>query len=269
MTLFDPPENAAELLREALAERKRVALFLDYDGTLREIERDPRAAKPTDETYELLDLLQQQENVDVTIISGRTSDDLMAWFGERDIGLIAEHGAAVRRLGTRDWEQLDRNVSYRWKDEIRHVLRLYEQSTPGSSVEEKRTSLVWHHRKTDPEFGTWKANQLMHELGTMLANQPVKIRHGRKIVEVTAEQVSKGGAVRRMLSERRYDLMLVAGDDLTDESMFEIEAPGFISIKIGLEPSRARYHLRDPATFRQFLRDAIAAAEPTVEAATA
>jgi hypothetical protein len=42
-----------------------------------------------------------------------------------------------------------------------------------------------------------------------------------------------------------------------------------VSIKIGREPSRARYHLRDPAVFRQFLRDAIAAAQPTVEAATA
>jgi trehalose 6-phosphate synthase/phosphatase len=269
MALFDPAENAAELLRSAVAEQKRVALFLDYDGTLREIERDPRTARPTAETYELLELLQQQENVDVTIISGRTAADLQAWFGDRDIGLIAEHGAAVRRHGAQDWEQLDRNVSYRWKEEIRHVLRLYEQSTPGSSVEEKRTSLVWHHRKTDPEFGTWKANQLMHELGTMLANQPVKIRHGRKIVEVTAEQVSKGGAVRRLLSEKRYDVMVCAGDDLTDESMFEIEAPGFISIKIGTEPSRARYRLRDPATFRQFLRDAVAAGEPTIATATA
>jgi trehalose 6-phosphate synthase/phosphatase len=97
----------------------------------------------------------------------------------------------------------------------------------------------------------------------------VKIRHGRKIVEVTAEQVSKGGAVRRLLSEKRYDVMACVGDDLTDESMFEIEAPGFISIKIGLEPSRARYRLRDPAAFRQFLRDAVAAGQPALTSATA
>ena len=265
MALFAPPEEAAEQLRDALAQNKRVALFLDYDGTLREIERDARAAKPTAELIALIALLRARKNVDVTLISGRTAEDLEAWFGELDIGLVAEHGAAVRRAGTREWEQLDRNVSYHWKDEIRGVLRLYEQSTPGSSVEEKRTSLVWHHRKTDPEFGTWKANELMHELSTMLANEPVKIRHGRKIVEVTAEQVSKGIAVRRLLSEKQYDFILCAGDDQTDESMFEIEAASFVavaadfvSIKVGSYPSRARFRMRDPAAFRDFLTQAFA-----------
>lgn len=262
MTQFDHPEKAAELLRDAFSQGKRIALFLDYDGTLREIERDARAAKPTEEIVALLDLLERHDNVDATVISGRAPEDLEAWFGDRDIGLIAEHGAAVRRAGTREWAQLDRNISYAWKDEIRGVLRLYEQSTPGSSVEEKRTSLVWHHRKTDPEFGTWKANELMHELSTMLANEPVKIRHGRKIVEITADQVSKGGAVRRLLSEKQYDVTLCAGDDQTDESMLEIKGPGFVSIKVGSGPSHARFRLRDPAAFRQFLMQVFADAAP-------
>lgn len=254
----DDPENATEQLRDAVAAGKRVALFLDYDGTLREIEREPRAAKPTAEIRSLLDELRQHDNIDVTLISGRTPHDLESWFGPSQIALIAEHGAVVRRRDGDEWEQWDRDVSYAWKDEIRDLLRLYEQSTPGSWVEEKRTSFVWHHRNTDPEFGTWKANQLTHELGTMMANEPVKIRHGRKIVEVTSSEVSKGAAIRRLLHENDYDLILCAGDDQTDESMFGIDAPKFISIKVGQEPSRARYRLRDPAAFRKFLLDAIA-----------
>ena len=51
--------------------------------------------------------------------------------------------------------------------------------------------------------------------------------------------------------------MLCAGDDQTDESMFEIDAPNFISIKIGPEPSRARFRLRDPAAFRNFLAEVL------------
>ena len=112
MTLFDPPENAAELLRNALAERKRVALFLDYDGTLREIERDPRAAKPTRGDVCVArpaPAAGERRRHDHQRPHGRR---LEAWFGDRDIGLIAEHGAAVRRPGAREWEQLDRNVSY-------------------------------------------------------------------------------------------------------------------------------------------------------------
>ena len=253
-------ESAAEQLREAIASEERVALFLDYDGTLREMEREPRAAKPTDEIRGLLEQLNEHEQIDLFIVSGRSHQDLESFFPEPIFGCVAEHGAAIRRAGQADWEQWDRDVSYAWKDEIRDVLRLYEQSTPGSWVEEKRTSLVWHFRNTDPEFGTWKAHQLTHELGTMMANEPVKIRQGRKIVEITSAEVSKGGAIRRLLHERDYAAVLCAGDDQTDESMFELDAANLISVKIGSEPSRARFRLRDPAAFRAFLGELFAEA---------
>jgi trehalose 6-phosphate synthase/phosphatase len=249
--------RAANRLRDALARGKQVTLFLDYDGTLREIEREPRAARPSAEIREVLQRLSARKNVDLTLISGRSREDLNAWFPDERFAIIAEHGAIVRRAGAREWEQWDRDVSYAWKDEIRELLRLYEQSTPGSRVEEKRTSLVWHYRNTDPEFGSWKANQLTHELGVMMANKPVKVRQGRKIVEVTAAGISKGAAVRRLLQEKRPDLVLCAGDDQTDESMLEMEGDNLISIKVGPEPSRARFRVRDPAELRKLLRDAL------------
>ncbi len=249
----EDPERAAEQLRNSVASGKRVALFLDYDGSLREIEREPRAAKPTAEIRALFNQLRRHENVDLAVISGRTRDDLQSWFPITNMTLIAEHGAVVRRCGSDDWQQSDSNVSYGWKDEIRGVFRLYQESTPGSWIEEKRTSLVWHYRNTDPEFGTWKANQLAHELGTLMANEPVKIRQGRKIVEVVSAAVSKAGAIRQLLRESSYEVVLCAGDDQTDESMFEMDVPDLISIKIGREPSRAKYRLRDPAVFRKFL----------------
>jgi trehalose 6-phosphate synthase/phosphatase len=251
---LESTDVAAEELQLALAAEGRIAIFLDYDGTLREIEREPRAAKPTPEINELLEQLGAHEQVEVFIVSGRSHQDLETFFPDPRFACVAEHGAAVRRAGQLDWEQWDGDVSYAWKDEIRDLLRLYEQSTPGSWVEEKRTSLVWHYRKTDPEFGTWKAHQLAHELGTMMANEPVKIRQGRKIVEVVSSEVSKGIAIRRLLHERDYAAVVSAGDDQTDESMFEIDVPNFITIKIGPEPSRARFRLRDPAAFRAFLR---------------
>jgi trehalose-6-phosphatase len=85
-----------------------------------------------------------------------------------------------------------------------------------------------------------------------MANEAVEIRHGRKIIEVSAAKVSKGAAVRRLLKEHPYELALCAGDDQTDESMFEIEAPRLISIKVGPHASRAKYRLANPAGFRKF-----------------
>ncbi len=254
----EDPRQAGLLLREVLASGKRIALFLDYDGTLREIEREPRHATPTTQIRTLLEALVRQKNLDVFLISGRSHQDLEFFFPQPVFACVAEHGAAIRRPGEQTWERWDRDVSYAWKDEIREILHLYELSTPGSWIEEKQTSLVWHHRKTDPEFGTWKANQLTHELGAMMANEPVKIRQGRKIVEITSSEVSKGVAIRRLLHEHNYGAVLCAGDDQTDENMFEVDAPNFVAIKVGLEPSRAKYRLADPAAFRKFLGETFA-----------
>ncbi len=251
-----PIEEAAVEIKAVRSAGKPMALFIDYDGTLREIEREPKAAQPTVAIYALLQRLSDLAGVDLTIISGRKSNDLETWFGEMPFHLVAEHGAFIRRRGQREWAEMVQNLSLTWKDELREVLKLYEQSTPGSFLEEKRMSLVWHYRKTDPEFGSWKARQLVDELGAMMANEPVTIRHGRKIVETTAAQISKGSAVRLLIEEKPYGLVLCAGDDATDESMFVTETPNLISIKVGHEPSRAKYRLRDPAAFRKFLGDA-------------
>lgn len=250
-------DAAARRLAEAIRAGQKVALFLDYDGTLREFERDPDAARPTAEIRALFARLAAVPNLDVTLISGRKAEDLEAFIGEGRFGLIAEHGASVRRPGAQEWEQTDGQISYAWKEQVRPVLRLYEESLPGSRVEEKRTSLVWHYRRADPEFGEWTANQLAEQLGAMTANTPVQVRHGQKIVEIVSAQVSKGTAVSRCLQEEKPTLALCAGDDATDESMFALEGDNLIAVKIGAGPTKAQCRLPDPVAFRRFLQEAI------------
>ena len=252
---------AAARLRDALGSGQRVAMFLDYDGTLREIVRDPAAARPSDAARALLDALAAHKNLAVTVISGRTPDDLDSFLGSYPFGLVAEHGASVRAPGGKAWERRDEQVDYGWKALVRPILRLYEEATPGSAVEEKRSSLVWHYRRVDAEFGAWKANQLAETLGAMTANAPVQVRHGRKIVEVVSTEVSKGMAASRILDHlpegEQPALVLCAGDDTTDESLFTVAAESLISIKVGDGPTAARYHVADPAALRRFLLEAL------------
>jgi trehalose 6-phosphate synthase/phosphatase len=249
--------EALRRLAAAIRSGRRVAMFLDYDGTLREIVNNPADATLTPDVRALLERLRGLANVEATIISGRTPTDLDGFVGGFPFGLIAEHGAAVRPPGSSEWEQLDRNVSYHWKAEVLRVLQLYEASTPGSRVEDKRTSLVWHYRQADPEFGQHKAMELTEELSTIAANEPVQIRHGRKIVEVTPSHVNKGAAVMRLLGDGAYDLVLAAGDDTTDESMFRLDLANFITIRVGDGETQARCRLPNPAALRGFLLRAI------------
>ncbi len=251
--------EAREQVEQALSAGKRIALFLDYDGTLREIELDPRAATPNAGIESLLHRLGQQPNVDVTVISGRSQEDLEAFLGGHPFRLIAEHGASLRGPGKKEWERSDRNINYAWKEELLAILRLYEQATPGSTIEEKHSSIVWHYRKADEGFGAWKANQLTEELSALTANNPIKVRHGKKMVEVTAAGNNKGAAVARVLEQNdNYEVALCAGDDLTDESMFELSSPRLLTIKVGSGPTQARFRVSDPATFRQFLDSLLA-----------
>jgi trehalose 6-phosphate synthase/phosphatase len=88
----------------------------------------------------------------------------------------------------------------------------------------------------------------------------VKVRHGRKIVEATASHISKGAAVAQLLAEKAYDVVLVAGDDTTDESMFALasdERP-VLTVHVGQGDTAAAYRLADPATFRRFLANTLA-----------
>jgi trehalose 6-phosphate synthase/phosphatase len=257
----DLAAQAKRRVSHTLGRRGNVAMFLDYDGTLREIERSPEAARPNAQTRALLDQLQHHRGIDVTIISGRTPDDLESFLGDYEFGLVAEHGAVIRRPHQRRWEQLDRNVSYAWIEDALPVLRLYERATPGSFIERKRTSLVWHYRRTDPQFGSWKARALVSEIATLIANLPLKVRHGKKIVEITSTEVNKGSAMLHVLEQLKPDLVLCAGDDVTDEDMYTLDVRNLVSIHVGLEDTRASLSLPSPAAFRRFLADAIAEAQ--------
>jgi trehalose 6-phosphate synthase/phosphatase len=249
-------KEASDQIRRAIESEEKIALFLDYDGTLREIEVEPSAATPNLAIETLLRRLEQKPNLDITILSGRSETDLAAFFGSFSFRLIAEHGASWRQPGKKSWERPDHKLKYAWKDKLLPILRVYEQATPGSMVEEKPSAIVWHYRKADEEFGAWKANRLTQELSALAANQPIKVRHGKKMVEVNAADINKGAAVARVLEKLpNYGIAICAGDDLTDEGMFELTLPRLLTIKVGPGLTQARFRIADPAAFRQFLGD--------------
>ena len=176
--------DVAGQLAGALEEGRKVALFLDYDGTLREIVADPHQAGPTAEMRTLFDGLAARREVEVTVVSGRKARRPRPF--SRRVSVRPRRRA--RRGGPasgrdKDWEWQDEEIGDAWKADVRRILRLYEEATPGSRVEEKRTSLVWHYRRADEEFGAWKARQLAEELGR---------HHGRRAGAGAPRQEDRG-----------------------------------------------------------------------------
>jgi len=140
---------------------------------------------------------------------------------------------------------------------VADILLHYADLTPGSFVEEKNASVAWHYRGAEPEFGEWKAHQLVVELQEMLSNLPVEISHGIKIVEVSSILINKGIFMQRMKSLNGCERVLCAGDDDTDEAMFRAAGPKDISIKVGPGDTAANYRVPSPRALRDFLARAL------------
>ena len=233
---------------------QRRALFLDYDGTLAEFKRIPENAAPSGEVEKILFSLSRQNQFDVYITSGRKREEMDRWFSKFGLNLIAEQGFCYKEKNVEDWVFITHEADLSWKDNLRDFLKPYTGMTPGSFLEEKTASFVWHYQNSDPDFGIWKAHQLVSELQDMLSNLPVKIHHGKKNVVIASVHANKGAMVSHLMAMKNYDIALCIGDDDTDESMFRLSDPKTIGIKVGAgKETGADFQYHSPKALLIFL----------------
>jgi trehalose 6-phosphate synthase/phosphatase len=230
-------------------------LLLDYDGTLVPFAPRPTDAVPPEGLPAILARLCASRRHRVAIVSGRPRDHLERFLGGvPGLWLAAEHGAVLRNPATGEWSALRPTSPPLWKPRVMPVLEHFVDRTPGSFVEEKEYSLVWHFRMADPEFGEWLANELAANLEEMLAETELRAVRGHKSVEVRLSWANKGEVVRCIESAGAApDFRLALGDDRTDEDLFEALPPDAWTIHVGPGHSRARHHLGTPADVRRLL----------------
>lgn len=245
------PEFAGKLTK-AYAKSKRRLLLLDYDGTLTSFTDRPEMAKPSNKILMLLKLLSRKRKNEVVIISGRGKEILSQWFGKLDLGLVAEHGVWFKEK-KQIWK-LTEPLRNEWKDQIRPVFELSVDRTPGSFIEEKEYSLVWHYRKADPKLAMIRAGELKNALLHLTDSLNLGILEGSKVIEVKGIGINKGHAALRWISKENWDIIIAIGDDWTDEDMFEILPEKAYSIKVGMGITKARFTIHYPYEVRKLLK---------------
>jgi len=244
-------EMKSKLIDDYLQGNNRLIL-LDYDGTLVPFAEKPEKAEPDNELLRLVKALTRDIKNEVVIVSGRDKGTLDKWFGSLNVGLIAEHGVWIKEKGE-SWKMIE-PLRIDWKEEIRPFLELYADRTPGSFIEEKEFSLVWHYRKADPELSLIRTRELIDDLVNLTANLNLQVLEGNKVVEVKNAGINKGRATLRWIAKEGWDFILAVGDDWTDEDIFEILAETAYSIKIGLGPSKAKFNLESVTDVRLLLK---------------
>lgn len=242
-------------IRDAYVQAGRRMLVLDYDGTLVPFAKLPQQAEPSQAVVDLLAELASDPRNRVALISGRSAESLGRWFGKiAQLCLVAEHGAELKRPSASTWESVRPQAPTAWKTTVMPILEHFVDRTPGSFVEEKKYALVWHYRMAEPEFGEWLANELVSMLEAMLAETELRAFRGEKIVEVKPVWANKGEAIEWLLRDfPGPDFVLAAGDDRTDEDLFE-RAPGNAwTVHVGPGPTRASFVVTDLRVLRGVL----------------
>jgi trehalose 6-phosphate synthase/phosphatase len=241
-----------EIAHQANLAARRLFL-LDYDGTLMPIMNNPKQVIPDRALKDLLMGLNLRAEDHVMILSGRSKSDLETWLSDTGVSLVAEHGAWAKLNGAKSWRCFSSDISVVWKKDVHEVLGKFVEKIPGSYVEEKEFSLVWHFRRSEPESADTAAKDLIFHLLSAIGEHLIRIVPGNRSIEIRCIGVGKGSFAKREIDFSKFDFVLVAGDDLTDEDVFNVAPDKAISIKVGPGFSKAKFRAKDHLELRKLL----------------
>lgn len=232
--------DSLDEIQNLYSKSSRRLIVLDYDGTLVPLEKKPELAIPDTKLIETLKLFAADKRNNIVISSGRDSEFLDKWFSEIDLNLAAEHGAFFKEHGK--WHQ-NMKTEFPEDEEIMEILRKTTDKTPGSKIEIKKNSVVWHYRNCDKWLSELRQQQLLNNLMFPCTKLNLQIMRGNKVIEIKTVGVDKGVEARRLIEADNYDFIMAMGDDITDEDMFRAMPPEAITIKVGSISDHARYSL--------------------------
>ncbi|ONK55695.1 uncharacterized protein A4U43_C10F60 [Asparagus officinalis] len=262
------------------AKYKKIALFLDYDGTLSPIVDNP------DHAFMSSAMRTAVRNVakhfPTAIISGRSRDKVCEFVGLTELHYAGSHGMDIM-VPLRELESTtDHPNSIRSTDKqevipfqpaseflpmIDEVFRSLVENTndiEGATVENNKFCVSVHYRLVDEELWPMIA-EIVHDI---LKGYPkLKLTHGRKVLEIRPViDWNKGKAVEFLLESlglnNRDDVLpIYVGDDITDEDAFKVLREGNCGYGILVssvpKESNASYSLRDPSEVKGFLKSLV------------
>jgi trehalose-phosphatase len=199
---------------------REAALFLDYDGTLTPIVKDPDRADLPESMRRALESVA--ELCSVGIISGRDLKDIKARVDVEGITHAGSHGFEIHGPGDRRFTAEEAEGFLPYLDQAEAALRDRTGSIPGALVERKAFSIAVHFRNVDEE-NTEAVEKAVD--GTLDEVSRLRKGYGKKVFELQPDMDwNKGKALLWILEELGLDRPGVwpvyVGDDVTDEYAF-------------------------------------------------
>ena len=239
----------------ARIEGKRLAVFLDYDGTLTPIVEDHTKADLGEDMRKAVAELARKATIG--IVSGRDLEDLKSRVGLDGVFLAGSHGFDI--AGPKGWhETLQMGVDFLPDlDGAERVLRESVEAVERAVVERKKFSIAVHYRRVRPE----EVGRIEEAVDRALdEHQRLRKGRGKKVLQIRPRiDWDKGRAVDWLLERLELDrsdvLPIYLGDDVTDEDAFRRLAGRGITLAVrdGERHTAADFALADPDDVRRFL----------------
>lgn len=243
----DALEHTGEIAQRLAG--RRLALLLDYDGTLTPIVRRPEEATLDPALQHRLEQLAGR--CTVAIVSGRDRRDVQQMVQVDSLIYAGSHGFDIQGPGLRmEHQQAQRSLPD--LDRAEAMLRSQLQGVPAARVERKRFAIAVHFREVSEQIDVQRIQQTVQDVQQQLPS--LRTMGGKKIFELQPDVPwDKGQAVLWLVRQLGLDsadvLIVYIGDDVTDEHAFRALAqhPSGLGIRVG-EPdpaSSAAYHVQD------------------------
>ncbi|MDZ7642926.1 MAG: trehalose-phosphatase [Woeseiaceae bacterium] len=228
-----------------------IALFLDIDGTLLEIEDRPERVRSSGALTRLLERVCGRLDGALALISGRTIAEIDRVFEPGRFPAAGAHGVEYRLPGGDIKFHTDLVVP----DDAEQRLRQVTERIDGAFVERKNHGIALHYRQNPGARDELRAalSAERRELGDRFA-----ILAGKMVFELVPRGYDKGAAIRFFLARepfaRRTPVFI--GDDVTDEAGFAaVNALAGRSIRVGRPvASKAQAALPDVPAVHDCLR---------------
>ena len=231
-----PPLQGADFSAwlDAFLKSHRLALFLDYDGTLTPLREHPSKARLTPRVRKALVACAERSDVDVSIVSGRSLADVQKMVRVPELTFAGNHGLEIDGGDIPHFAHEDL-VHYGQRAEAL-ASDLERCEVDGAWTEHKGPTLTYHYRAV-PEN---RRGELAEEVRGIVAMHGYQSRDAHCAVEARPPiGWDKGRAVLHIL-RTRYGLawseevrVIYVGDDQTDEDAFRFLAGLSTTFRVG------------------------------------
>ena len=214
--------------------RPRLALFLDYDGTLSEIQSHPSDAIMTESMRIVLARCAERPDTDVAIISGRGLDDVKQIVDMGELTYAANHGLEITG------PQIDRFTHedlIHYQDRTLELTKALEEvHLDGAWTEAKGATLTYHYRGVSegrwPELAS-RAHDIIIAAGfqaraahcSIEARPPIGWDKGRAALHILRSLYGP--------SWSEQVRVIYVGDDQTDEDAFRLLSGLAYTFRVG------------------------------------